>query len=191
MRWSPWQSRAAAGLAGDRTEPDLPGVLARLEFPDGPEFHGSRICLIHDTAEGRWGATAKLTHSGVGMLSDDECERLASRLGSMLVGLGHREVVDRVSLLVRTEQAAELTRALAATGVTIQQVDAETLHVTGLDPTLIGRRSLAAGVALHELTPQRISLEDQYMKLTGDHVEYRSGGISEAPHAGPTEEAPK
>ena len=102
MRWSPWQSRAAAGLAGDRTEPDLPGVLARLEFPDGPEFHGSRICLIHDTTEGRWGATAKLTHSGVGMLSDDECERLATRLGSMLVGLGHREVVDRVSLLVRT-----------------------------------------------------------------------------------------
>ncbi|WP_224390416.1 SCO6880 family protein [Pseudonocardia sp. ICBG1293] len=102
MRWSPWQSRAAAGLAGDRTEPDLPGVLSRLEFPDGPEFHGARICLIHDTAEGRWGATGRLTHSGVGMLSDQECERLAARLGSMLAGLGHREVVDRVSLLVRT-----------------------------------------------------------------------------------------
>jgi hypothetical protein len=102
MRWSPWQSRAAAGLAGERTEPDLPGVLSRLEFPDGPDLHGSRVCLIHDTAEGRWGATAKLTHSGVGMLSDDECERLASRLGAMLVGLGHREVVDRVSLLART-----------------------------------------------------------------------------------------
>ncbi|RZT75474.1 hypothetical protein EV383_6214 [Pseudonocardia sediminis] len=102
MRWSPWQSRAAAGLAGARNEPDLPGVLSRLEFPDGPEFHGSRLCLIHDTVEGRWGATAKLTHTGVGMLSEDECERLASRLGSMLVGIGHREVVDRISLLVRT-----------------------------------------------------------------------------------------
>ncbi|GAA4985789.1 hypothetical protein GCM10025792_36940 [Pseudonocardia tropica] len=102
MRWSPWQSRAAAGLAGDRSEPDLPGVLSRLEFPDGPEFHGSRICLIHDTDQGRWGATARLTHSGVGMLSDDECAELARRLGSMLVGLGHREVVDRISLLVRT-----------------------------------------------------------------------------------------
>ncbi|MBP2371978.1 SCO6880 family protein [Pseudonocardia parietis] len=102
MRWSPWQSRAAAGLAGPRTEPDLPGVLSRMQFPDGPEFHGSRICLLHDTAEGRWGATAKLTHSGVGMLADDECERLAARLGSMLVGLGHREVIDRISLLVRT-----------------------------------------------------------------------------------------
>lgn len=98
---------------------------------------------------------------------------------------------EEQQVLVRTEQTAELTRALAATGVSIQQADAETLHVTGLDPTLIGRRALAAGVALYELTPQRISLEDQYMKLTGDHVEYRSGGISEAPHAGPTEEAPK
>ncbi|OLM28976.1 putative integral membrane protein [Pseudonocardia sp. Ae717_Ps2] len=102
MGWSLWQSRAAAGLAGDPGEPDLPGVLARLEFPDGPELRGTRICLIHDTAEGRWGATATLTHSGVGMLSDDQCERLAARLGSMLVGLGHREVVDRVSLCVRT-----------------------------------------------------------------------------------------
>lgn len=102
MRWTPWQSRASAGLAGERSEPDLPGSLARLEFPDGPEFHGSRLCLIHDTAEGRWGATAKLTHTGVGMLSDDECERLADRLGAMLVGLGHREVIDRMSLLVRT-----------------------------------------------------------------------------------------
>ena len=94
-------------------------------------------------------------------------------------------------VLVRSEQAAELTTALAATGVSIQQVDAETLHVTGLEPTVIGRRALAAGVALHELTPQRISLEDQYMKLTGDHVEYRSGGTAQAPDAGSTEEAPQ
>ena len=36
------------------------------------------------------------------MLSDEECERLADRLGTLLVAIGHREVVDRVSLLVRT-----------------------------------------------------------------------------------------
>jgi hypothetical protein len=103
MGWSLWQSRAAAGRPGPVGEPDLPGALARIEFPDGPNFRTQgRVCLIHDTGDGRWGATARLTHTGVGMLSDGECERLASRLGNLLLSVGHREVVDRLSLLVRT-----------------------------------------------------------------------------------------
>ncbi|GAY13162.1 SCO6880 family protein [Pseudonocardia sp. N23] len=103
MRWSLWQSKAAAGLAGPPGEPDLPGVLTRVEFPDGPPFRDQgRLCLIHDTGDGRWGATARLAHSGVGMLSDTECERLAGRLGHLLVAMGRRDVVDRLSLLVRT-----------------------------------------------------------------------------------------
>lgn len=101
--WSTWQSRAACGIPGPPHEPDLPGVLSRVGFHDGPPFRTQgRVCLIHDTTEGRWGATAALTHSGVGMLSDEECDRLATRLGNLLVGIGQRDVVDRLSLLVRT-----------------------------------------------------------------------------------------
>lgn len=103
MGWSRWQSSAATGLAGPADEPDLPGVLTRIAFPDGPPFRDQgRVCLIHDTGEARWGATARLTHTGVGMLSDAECERLAARLGNLLLAIGHREVIDRMSLLVRT-----------------------------------------------------------------------------------------
>ena len=101
--WSVFQSRAATGTPGPAAEPDLPGVLTRLRFPDGPVFSDrGRICLIHDTAEGRWGATAQLTHTGTGMLSAAECDQLAARLGSLLSSIGHREVVDRLSLYVRT-----------------------------------------------------------------------------------------
>uniref|UniRef100_UPI0039BFCA5C SCO6880 family protein n=1 Tax=Lentzea alba TaxID=2714351 RepID=UPI0039BFCA5C len=101
--WSRWQSKAAAGMPVDPNEPDLPGALQRVSFPDGPQFRDvGRVCLIHDTVEGRWGAAARLTHSGVGMLSDEQCERLANRLGTLLLSLGHRDVVDRLSLLVRT-----------------------------------------------------------------------------------------
>jgi hypothetical protein len=101
--WSAWQSKAAAGAPVDPREPDLPGVLQRLAFPDGPQYRDrGRVCLIHDTAEGRWGASARLTHSGVGMLSAEQCDRLASRLGNLLLSLGHRELIDRMSLLVRT-----------------------------------------------------------------------------------------
>ncbi|WP_158889008.1 SCO6880 family protein [Amycolatopsis anabasis] len=101
--WSRWQSNVAGGRAVDPDEPDLPGVLTRLRFPDGPPLRDAgRVCLIHDTGEGRWGATARLTHGGVGMLSDAQCERLANRLGNLLLSIGHRDVIDRMSLLVRT-----------------------------------------------------------------------------------------
>jgi hypothetical protein len=101
--WSRWQSKAASGAIVDPGEPDLPGVLQRVSFPDGPPFRDQgRICLVHDTVEARWGATARLTHCGVGMLSDAQCERLAARLGNLLLSIGHRDVIDRLSLLVRT-----------------------------------------------------------------------------------------
>ena len=101
--WSRWQSKAASGLPVDPEEPDLPGVHQRESFPDGPVFKDrGRIALIHDTGDGRWGATARLTHTGVGMLSNEQCERLASRLGNLLLSIGHRDVIDRMSLLVRT-----------------------------------------------------------------------------------------
>src|SRR5699024_6355771 len=54
-------------------------------------------------------------------------------------------------VLVRTDQPGQLANALAAAGVTIQQPDAHTLQVAGLDSETIGRRALETGVALSEL----------------------------------------
>lgn len=101
--WSRWQSRAAAGLPVDPAEPDLPGVLTRLRFPDGPPYRGEgRVCLVHDTAEGRWGATARLVHGGVGLISGDMRELLARRLGTMLRSSGAHGIIDRLSIYVRS-----------------------------------------------------------------------------------------
>lgn len=102
MGWSPWQSRAAAGRVDDPSVPDLPGVLSRLAFHDGPRLYETRLCLIQDSVDARWSVTGRLTHSGVAMASPGECEQLASRFGAMLLGLRGREVIDRISLLVRT-----------------------------------------------------------------------------------------
>ncbi|WP_226359333.1 SCO6880 family protein [Pseudonocardia sp. ICBG601] len=77
------------------------------------------------------GYHGRLTHSGVAMASAGESEGLAAQLGTMLIGVAHREVIDRVSLLVRTvpddgtdyalwreqhevDDAPELTRQIAA-----------------------------------------------------------------------------
>ncbi len=102
MSWSAWQSRAAAGQADDPDTPDLPGVLARFRFHDGPPWSEKRLCLIQDSVDGRWAITGRLTHAGVAMASPGECDGLAEQLGTMLIGVAHREVIDRVSLLVRT-----------------------------------------------------------------------------------------
>src|SRR5699024_4422961 len=69
----------------------------------GPPFvdHGP-LCLIHDTATGRWGATARLPYRGIGLTSPGECTGLAAGLGELLRGLTELGILDRVSLLVRT-----------------------------------------------------------------------------------------
>jgi hypothetical protein len=101
--WSSWQSKAAAGLPVDPDEPDLPGSLSRLDLLDGPPMpdHG-RVCVLHDTAEGRWGATARLSARGVGLASAIECKNLAAGLGNMLKGLSASDRIDRASLVVRS-----------------------------------------------------------------------------------------
>ena len=41
-----------------------------------------------------------------------------------------------------------------------------------MEASVIGDAALAAGAAIHELTPVRASLEEAFMELTRDCVEY-------------------
>jgi ABC-2 type transport system ATP-binding protein len=50
----------------------------------------------------------------------------------------------------------------------------EELHVTGLDVSAVGDAAFRAGLVVHELTLIRSSLEDAFMSLTSDSVEYRA-----------------
>ena len=52
------------------------------------------------------------------------------------------------------------------------------LSVAGLTSDQVGEAAFAAGIVVHELTPQRASLEDVFMDLTADSLEY--GHRSEA-----------
>ncbi|MGN6126625.1 MAG: ABC transporter ATP-binding protein [Humibacter sp.] len=75
---------------------------------------------------------------------------------------------------VRTPRAQELTAALAGPDVTVTSYDDGALEVSGLDASRIGDIAAASGLALHELTPLNASLEDAYLELTQDEVEYHS-----------------
>jgi ABC-2 type transport system ATP-binding protein len=73
---------------------------------------------------------------------------------------------------VRSPQAARLGEVLGADGATVTVTGADTLDVNGWTAERIGDAAFAAGVALHELTPRQVSLEDAFMDITRDAVEY-------------------
>ncbi len=76
---------------------------------------------------------------------------------------------------VRTAQAGRLTQLLEARGATVTRQPDGTLHVTGAPPDLVGEVAGADGLNLQELSTQHQSLEQRYMQLTGDAVDYRAG----------------
>ncbi|MEC3979675.1 ABC transporter ATP-binding protein [Amycolatopsis sp. H20-H5] len=78
------------------------------------------------------------------------------------------------SVLVRSPQASRLRDVLVDDGVSIASTERGVLEVTGLTPAQIGDRALAAGIAVHELTSRQASLEEAFMELTKDAVEYHA-----------------
>lgn len=83
----------------------------------------------------------------------------------------------RLSVRVRSPHASALSVALAADGVTVTSVAEGLLDVTGISASAIGDLAAARGLALHELTPESGTLEDAYLRLTGDDVEYKTKDI--------------
>ena len=79
---------------------------------------------------------------------------------------------SRNSVRVRSPQAVSLYDLLTGPGITITTVGRGVLEVSGIDSDEIGERAAAAGIVLHELAPQRPSLEEAFMALTHDAVEY-------------------
>ncbi|MCD0445715.1 ABC transporter ATP-binding protein [Glycomyces sp. A-F 0318] len=81
------------------------------------------------------------------------------------------------SVRVRSPHANALHDLVAGPGTTVLSVDRGLFEVTGLSAEEIGDRAAAAGLALHELTVVRPSLEEAFMELTRDAVEYQSATI--------------
>ena len=75
---------------------------------------------------------------------------------------------------VRSPQADRLARALAGPDVTVSSVADQTLEVTGRTSDEIGTIAAGDGITLFELATQSASLEEAYMALTENSVEYRS-----------------
>jgi ABC-2 type transport system ATP-binding protein len=83
----------------------------------------------------------------------------------------------RAAVRVRTDRASELAELLARSGATIASEQAGVLEISGLEAGDIAASAVAAGIVLSELTPLTTSLEDAYMALTDDAVEYRTSAV--------------
>lgn len=89
-------------------------------------------------------------------------------------------------VLVRTDDAAAFADRLLADGVESTPYEQDGLLVAA-EAREVAERAQSAGVLLYEITPQRDSLEQVYMRMTQDSVEYRSAD----PNAPQAQQAPQ
>jgi ABC-2 type transport system ATP-binding protein len=76
------------------------------------------------------------------------------------------------SVLVKSPDAARLTELITADGGLVKADGNELTVLGGLPAPRIGELAAREGLVLHELTPQVASLEEAFMELTRDSVEY-------------------
>ncbi|MFD7587239.1 ABC transporter ATP-binding protein [Kitasatospora sp. NPDC059811] len=112
-----------------------------------------------------------------------EMEHTADRL--VVIGRG-RLIADeslaefsaragRTGVTVRAAEPDRLAAVLTAAGATVRPGPDGALAVTGLDATRIGELALEQRLLLHALTTRTASLEEAFMELTADSVDYLAG----------------
>jgi ABC-2 type transport system ATP-binding protein len=97
--------------------------------------------------------------------------------GRLIAQSSTEEFVNRAtenSVVVRSPQLATLRPVLVREGVRLED-DGDRLVVSGLDSAEIGELAAAHGAVLHELSPRRGSLEEAFIQLTSDSVDYHAG----------------
>ena len=81
---------------------------------------------------------------------------------------------------VRSPQAAELAELVSSPDVAVDAVEPGLLEIEGLTAEQIGTEAAARGFVLYELTPQQVTLEDAFIGLTQDEVEFKTHRPPEA-----------
>jgi ABC-2 type transport system ATP-binding protein len=81
---------------------------------------------------------------------------------------------------VRSPQADDLRHHLTGPGVTVVSLSPGLFDVNGLTAAQIGEAAAANNWVLHELTPQQVSLEQAFMEMTRDEVEFKAAELEAA-----------
>jgi ABC-2 type transport system ATP-binding protein len=159
----------AAALLGD------PGVLVLDEPVNGLDPEGIvwvRNLLKYLAAQGRTVFVSSHLMSEMALTAQ---QLIVIGRGRLVADCPTEEFLARSSqrsVLVKSPDAARLTQLLTAEGGLVKANNGQALSVAGLPAPRIGELAARAGLVLHELTPQLASLEEAFMELTRDRLEY-------------------
>ena len=162
----------AAALLGD------PGIVMFDEPVNGLDPEGIlwiRTLMRSLAAEGR---TVFVSSHLMSEMENTADHLIVIGRGRLIADCSMAEFIARgtgQAVLVRTPQPDGLARAVTAAGGTVTPIGQGDLEVRGLPSDRIGDLALASGIALHHLAPARASLEEAFMELTADSVEYHAG----------------
>ncbi|HZB48752.1 MAG TPA: AAA family ATPase, partial [Mycobacteriales bacterium] len=164
----------AAALLGD------PEVLLLDEPVNGLDPEGIRWIrglLRSLAAEGR---TVFVSSHLMGELQDSADHLVVIGRGRLIADTGVPELLAAASgdrVVLRTARRSEAMTLLARAGGTVAAIDREALTVTGLPAEQVVALLSGGGVPFSEVAQHRASLEEAYMELTRDAVDFagRSG----------------
>jgi ABC-2 type transport system ATP-binding protein len=172
----------AAALLGD------PGILMFDEPVNGLDPEGIlwiRTLMRSLAAEGR---TVLVSSHLMSEMENTADHLIVVGRGRLIADCGMAEFIARSSgqaVLVRTPQPAALASAVTAAGASVRGTgaaatsaaaasDSAELEVTGLTEARVGDIAYANGIPLHHLALSRASLEQAFMELTADSVDYHA-----------------
>ena len=174
----------AASLLGD------PGVLLFDEPVNGLDPEGIRwvrLFLRGLAAEGRTVFVSSHLISEMSLTAD---RLVVIGRGQLIAETDVADFVTRSgggAVKLVTPDPAAFSSALAAAGAHVGEGDGGndgSLTVEGLTAAQIGDLANRHGLRVHELAPIAVSLEDAFMELTQDEVEYRPSTLTSAAAAG-------
>jgi len=161
----------ATALLGD------PATLLLDEPANGldPEgIHWMRNLLKTLAGEGRTVFVSSHLMSEMALTAD---HLIVIGRGRLIADTSVEDFVLRASskqVRVRSPAAARLRDAVAGEGVSVTSPEPGLLEISGLGAEEIGEVAAAHGIVLHELTPVQATLEEAFMTLTNEEVEFRA-----------------
>jgi ABC-2 type transport system ATP-binding protein len=154
----------AVALLGD------PGVLMLDEPVNGLDVEGVR--WIRDLLRGlaEQGRTILLSSHLLSEVAVTADQLVVIRAGRLVADCSTNELLEggsSGSVVVVTPEPSRLTEIVVAAGGRVVSTQGDTVTVGDLPASRIGQLTAQQQLVLHELTPQRASLEDMFVELTG------------------------
>jgi ABC-2 type transport system ATP-binding protein len=161
----------AAALLGD------PATVVLDEPVNGLDVEGIRWIrgLLADLAA--QGKTVFVSSHQMSEIAQTAQHLIVIGRGKLIADTGMAEFMAAAApaaVRVRSSDQHTLARLLRAPGVTVTPAAGGALTVTGLPAAQVGAMAGAAGITVLELANEQASLEDVFVGLTQDAVEYRA-----------------